>query len=269
MTAQLWIAEGLASGLASASAFLPPHFSFPQGAVANEQIMLRWIHFVAGILWIGLLYFFNLVGLPAMNALKAPVRAQVFPALMGRAMLWFRWSALVTVLAGLRYFTLVLKADAANAGNPALLWRWLGGWFLVWLVAYVLIYALQMPMKGALDNGWIRAFLIAVVVIAASWIVLEWNAGPQSSNSHLCISVGGGLGLIMLLNVWGIVWRAQKKLIVWNCASAENGTPIPADAAKLARWSFIAARTAFVLSFPMLFFMAAASHFPFLGSGPR
>lgn len=54
-----------------------PHFSFPAGPAANEEIMLRWIHFVAGVIWIGLLYFFNLVGFPAMKQLDAAVRGKV------------------------------------------------------------------------------------------------------------------------------------------------------------------------------------------------
>src|SRR6266404_6297609 len=76
-----------------------PHFSFPQGA-ATEQIALRWVHFIAGIIWIGLLYFFNLVGFPTMKELEASVRGKVFPVMMSRAMWWFRWSALVTVIVG-------------------------------------------------------------------------------------------------------------------------------------------------------------------------
>ena len=101
-------------------------FSFAQGALANEQIALRWMHFFFGIVWIGLLYFFNLVGTPTMKGLDAPVRAKVFPALMSRAMWWFRWSALITVVSGLRYFWMLLAADARNAGNPALAWQWIG-----------------------------------------------------------------------------------------------------------------------------------------------
>src|SRR5579863_6990322 len=102
-----------------------PQISFPQGPVTNEEIALRWLHFVSGIIWIGLLYFFNLVGTPTMKTLDASVRAKVFPALMSRAMWWFRWSALVTVLAGVRYYWQILSADAHNAGNPGLAWRWL------------------------------------------------------------------------------------------------------------------------------------------------
>ena len=245
---------------------LEPHFSFPQGAIANEQIMLRWIHFVSGIIWIGLLYFFNLVGFPTMKQLDAPVRGKVYPVMMTRAMWWFRWSALVTVVAGLRYFWQMLSADAQNAGNSSLVWHWFGWWLLVWLAAYALIYPFQLPSKGILDNAWVRTIAIAAIVIVASWIVLDLNSSPQSSNGHLAISVGGGLGFLMLLNTWGVVWRVQKRLIAWTRASAEQGTPMPPEAERLARWGYLASRVGFWLSFPMLFLMGAADHYPFLSS---
>lgn len=243
-----------------------PHISFPQGAPLTEQIFLRWIHLVAGIIWIGLLYFFNLVGSPTMKQLDRAARGKVYPVMMARAMGWFRWSALVTVVVGLRYFSIILAADALNAGNPALVGRWFGGWALVWLGAYALIYPFQLPSKGILDSPWVRSIAIAAIVIAASWIVLELNSSVQASNSHLAISVGGGIGFLMLLNTWGVVWRVQKKLIAWTRASVEDGTPMPEQAARLERWGFLASRVGFWLSFPMLFFMGAADHYPFLSS---
>src|SRR5271155_2463416 len=109
-----------------------PHFSFPEGGGAAEFIALRWLHFVAGIIWIGLLYFFNLVGFPTMKQLDASVRLKVYPVLMARAMWWFRWSAFVTVIMGLRFFYHQLSADAQNAGDPSLALRWFGLWLLVW-----------------------------------------------------------------------------------------------------------------------------------------
>jgi uncharacterized membrane protein len=246
-----------------------PHFAFPEDASSNELMVLRWLHFVFGIMWIGLLYFFNLVWTPTLKKLEGGVRAKVYPELMSRAMAWFRWSALVTVVVGLRYFSVVLAGDAHAAGNRALVGRWFGWWFLVWFVAYALIYALQLPFKGALGNGWVRAVGIGVVVIAASWIVLVLNGGAEVSNRHLAISVGGGLGLVMLLNTWGVVWRVQKRLIRWTKASAEQGTPMPAEAERLMRWGFLTARASLWLSFPMLFFMGAASHYPFLSTVAR
>jgi hypothetical protein len=170
---------------------------------------------------------------------------------------------------GMRYFFSLLASDARNAGVPSLALRWFGWWVLVWSLAFELIYILQRPAKGFRDSPWVRATGIAAVVIAASWLVLALNGGPNSSNQHLAISVGGGLGLIMLLNTWGVVWRVQKRLIAATCAAAEQGTPMPPEAAEWMRWGFLTARTSFWLSFPMLFFMGAASHYPFLSTVAR
>ncbi|HLZ51957.1 MAG TPA: hypothetical protein VKP61_14510 [Candidatus Acidoferrum sp.] len=246
-----------------------PHFSFLENPLANEMIALRLLHFVFGIIWIGLLYFFNLVLTPAMKQVDPAARVRIYPALMSKAMSWFRWSAVVTVLVGLRYFQLHLFADARNAGDPSLAGKWLGWWLLVWIVAYIFIYALQLPAKGFLNSAWVRGIGIGVVVIAASWLVMALNGGAKVSNAHLAISVGGGLGLVMLLNTWGVVWRVQKKLIAWARASAEKGVPLPPEAERLMRWNFLTARVSLWLSFPMLFFMAAASHYPFLSTLAR
>jgi uncharacterized membrane protein len=262
----------LPHALALPGFLLSPQFTFPRGAV-NELILLRWIHFVSGIIWIGLLYFFNLVGFATMNELEAPVRAKVFPVLMSRAMWWFRWSALVTVLVGLRYFFTILSADAQNSGDPSLALRWFLEWFLLWLVAYALLYPLQLPSKSPLNNPVLRVIGISAIVIAASYasLLLAGGSSPNMvvSNAHLCIGIGGGLGLVMLLNAWGVVWRVQKRLILWTRASVENGTPMPPEADRLRRWGFIASRVAFWLSIPMLFFMGAAEHYPFLTSIAR
>jgi uncharacterized membrane protein len=84
--------------------------------VALTRIILRWLHFAAGITWIGLLYFFNLVNVPFQKALDADTKKKVNPDLLGRALWWFRWGAVVTVLAGLTYFAMyILKPDVANA----------------------------------------------------------------------------------------------------------------------------------------------------------
>src|SRR5215212_10583426 len=90
-------------------------FNAPTGD-AFLRIFLRWAHFVAGITWIGLLYFFNLVNVPVQKALDADTKKKVNPDLLGRALWYFRWGAVVTVLAGLTYFAMViLRADVTNA----------------------------------------------------------------------------------------------------------------------------------------------------------
>jgi len=246
-----------------------PHFAFLDTPHANEMIALRWLHLVFGTIWIGLLYFFNLVLTPAMKRCDPKLRIKIYPELMPGAMGWFRWSALVTVIVGLRYFTIHLASDARVAGDRSLIGKWLGWWLVVWLIAYAFIYALQLPAKGILDSPWLRVLGVSLVVIAASWLVLVWNGGPAVSNAHLAISVGGGLGLVMLGNTWGVVWRVQKRLIAWSRASNEQGVPLPPEAQRLMRWNYLTARTSFWLSFPMLFFMGAASHYPFLSTVAR
>jgi uncharacterized membrane protein len=127
------------------------------------------------------------------------------------------------------------------------------------------MYACVIPGKGALDKGPVLAVIYAVVVVAASCLFLRWNDHGWESNRLLAIGIGGGMGWMMMLNVWGVIWRAQKKIINWTRDSAANGTPMPDKAKYLARQAYLCSRTNFVLSFPMLFFMAAASHYPMFG----
>src|SRR6201991_2573523 len=98
-------------------AMLDGVFHTPEGQ-ALPRIILRWLHFVAGITWIGLLYFFNLVNVNFQKGLDADTKKKVNPKLLGRALWYFRWGAVVTVLAGLMYYAMViLKADVANANT--------------------------------------------------------------------------------------------------------------------------------------------------------
>jgi uncharacterized membrane protein len=109
--------------------------------------------------------------------------------------------------------------------------------------------------------------LVLMVMAAASWLVVSLLAQPGVSNRTLSIAIGGGLGTILFLNVWGIAWRCQKQLIRWTRAASEQGTPMPAEAANLARLATLTMQINFWLSFPLIFFMAAAEHFPFLSGG--
>jgi len=254
----------LHASLTPLAALLDAQVSLPQNASITEQIVLRWLHFFSAIVWLGFLYFFNVVATAALKELEPPVRSRAFVAIMPRAMGWFRWSAFWAWLAGFRYFMILTKEDATNAGDPALMGKWLGTWFGVWVVAYVLLHGFLMMSEGPMKNGWVFATASTVVVVAASWLVVHLIGGPATGNRVLSISIGGGLGTIMLLLVWGIVWRCQKRLIAWNRAAVQEGTPVPPEAAVLARRAYLASRLGFWLSFPLLFFMAASNHYPFL-----
>ena len=237
--------------------------SLPTDFQTNFLMLLRWIHFVAGITWIGLLYFLNLVNIPFMKELEPATRARIMPGLMLRILWWFRWSALVTVVAGLAYWGSIVGSDARNGGgSPGLP---MISFFLTWTVTWGILYALLIPGKGLLDKGWFLAILYTIIIAHSAHFFLHVNDKSWESNRLLAIGVGGGIGWMMLLNVWGVVWRIQKRLIAWTQANAENGTPMPEKAARMTRMVFLTSRINAVLSLPLLFFMGAASHYPMFG----
>jgi uncharacterized membrane protein len=233
--------------------------SLPPDFYTNFLMLLRWIHFLAGITWIGLLYFFNLVGFRSMQELDPATRGKVMPSMMLRALWWFRWSALVTVLAGLVYWGGAVSALAQAAGATS--GTAMASFFLIWTATWGVLYALLLPGKGPLNNGWVLAILVAIVVVAASWLFLHFNSHGWETNSMLSIGIGGGIGWVLLLNVWGVVWRIQKRLIAWTKANAENGTPMPEKSARMARMAFLTSRISAWLTVPLLFLMGAASHY--------
>ena len=243
--------------------------SLPSDFYTNFLMFLRWIHFLAGITWIGLLYFFNLVAFRTMQELDPATRAKAMPGLMSRAMWWFRWSALVTVLAGLVYWGGAVSALAQSAGatSGAAMGSFFGIWTAAWGVLYLL---LKLASRGstdgtrssALSSLWLLTILALVIAAAASCLFLRLNHHGWETNSMLSIGIGGGIGWVLLLNVWGVVWRIQKRLIAWTKAFAENGTPIPAQAAAMSRLAFLTSRVSAWLTLPLLFLMGAASHYP-------
>ncbi len=243
--------------------FVAPQIEFPGGEQA-AMIVLRWLHIVAGIMWVGLLYFFNLVNAPFLEELDPQQRRLVVPRLMPRALWWFRWSSVVTVLVGVAYWNHIVATDARSAvaaGQTASAGSMIGSFFLIWTVAFAVEMGALMSPPEVLRKGVVLGILVAVVVIAASYIFLSFNQHGWESNRALSIGIGGGLGWFMMLNVWGIIWRMQKKLIRWTEANTAKGAGMPPEAAKLARLSLLCSRVNFWLSFPMLFFMAAASHY--------
>jgi uncharacterized membrane protein len=65
------------------------------------QVVLRWLHVFFGILWIGLLYYFNFVQTPVMPTVPAELKPGVSKYIAPKALFYFRWAAALTVLLGL------------------------------------------------------------------------------------------------------------------------------------------------------------------------
>jgi hypothetical protein len=90
--------------------------NFPTDFNTNLLMLFRWLHFVGGVTWLGLLYFFNLVNVPFMKELDPATKGKVLPSLMSRALWWFRWGSVLTVLMGLAYWGSIVASDARNGG---------------------------------------------------------------------------------------------------------------------------------------------------------
>jgi uncharacterized membrane protein len=238
-------------------------FHAPSGEEIT-RIILRWSHFVGGITWIGILYFFNLINVNFMKALDAPTKKIVVPALMPPALWFFRWGALVTVVAGFGYYAMyilrgdVKNANAAGAGTSYMVV--LIVWLLIACIAWAVFNFVLLPNLS--KDGKILAVATAGLVIAMAVAIVWWldsqltgtAAGRPdhlASNKTFSIGIGGALGIIMLLNVWGVIWPAQKRII----AATAAGT---APEAALARRAFLASRANAWLSLPMLFFMGTS-----------
>src|ERR1700712_4895360 len=98
----------------------------PQGAgPVFWQGVLRWLHVFFGILWIGLLYYFNFVQIRVMPAVPAELKPGVSKYIAPEALFWFRWSALATVIMGLaiagsRHFLVqTLSFGLAGTSDPS------------------------------------------------------------------------------------------------------------------------------------------------------
>lgn len=105
--------------------------------------LLRWFHLFFGVIWIGLLYYFNFVQGAFMNEADAPTKSVVTQKLVPRALWWFRWAAMYTMLTGLFYLMWrahQLKGDflyssygtAISLGALLGLTMWANVWFIIW-----------------------------------------------------------------------------------------------------------------------------------------
>jgi uncharacterized membrane protein len=154
----------------------------------------------------------------------------------------------------------ILKVEANIAGVSTKVN--LGIWLLIVLVTYAVIYGLY-NVPALTKDGRVLAVVIAIVVLVMAGVIVFvlGNAGGAMDaaghstylgNKSISIGIGGGLGIIMLLNVWGIIWRVQKRAI----AAMTSGTPAPAP--EEMRKAFLASRTNAWLSLPMLFLMGTS-----------
>jgi uncharacterized membrane protein len=129
----------LAAGLALALAIM---FSVHGADQVTGQAVVRWLHTFFGIVWIGLLYYFNFVQIPTMPNIPAELKPGVSKHIAPAALFFFRWGAALTVLTGIivaglagyahEAFTLQDPFKLIGIGMYIALIMAFNVWFIIW-----------------------------------------------------------------------------------------------------------------------------------------
>jgi uncharacterized membrane protein len=215
------------------------------------QLVLRWAHAVAGIIWIGHLYFFNWVNGPFQAKIDGGTKKIVNPELMPRALFWFRWGAAWTWITGILlaalvyYHGRVVFEDPTSPGSNS--WLWLAIVLVLLAVGFVIYNAI---MKAVPNK--VAATTINLAIFAAVYLFLEYVG--KFSGRALYIHAGAIFGTIMALNVWMVIWPYQKRIIT----AVKAGTaPDPTEVATAG----LRSRHNTFMSVPLIFTMIS-NHYP-------
>ncbi len=187
----------------------------------NEVIesLFRWVHVVAGITWIGLLYFFNWVNSSFAPTMDAETKRKVVPELMPRALYWFRWGAAYTWITGvlllvlIYYHSRILLFEAGHTWNV--------GAVIMIAVVFLGMFAYDW-LYGSVLRDPAAGFIVGVVLASGVVFCLDYVAG--FSFRGYAIHLGAMFGSIMAFNVWFRIWPAQDKIIR---AIKEGAAPDP------------------------------------------
>ena len=128
-------------------------------SIQGWDLLLRWIHFLAGITWIGLLYYFNFVQGEWFKETDASAKSAAIQKLVPRALWWFRWGAMFTFLAG--FLTLHSKGMQGGWGIFASSWgililtgsvlgtlMFLNVWLIIWPKQQIVIASNNQVAEG-------------------------------------------------------------------------------------------------------------------------
>jgi len=102
--------------------------------MATIDYLTRWMHVLAGITWIGLLYYFNFVQTEYFKEADPDARTDAFTKLAPRALWWFRWGAMLTLLTGLVLLGARGKGVTIDAtiGSVMAILMFLNVWLIIW-----------------------------------------------------------------------------------------------------------------------------------------
>src|SRR3990170_2020232 len=226
-------------------------------ALASSEgwlFLLRWIHFLAGITWIGLLYYFNFVQTPFFAEAEPPVRSGAVQKLVPRALWWFRWGAMFTFLTGWLILLDWLGRGGLFVGSKG--WTillggilgtmmWANVWFVIWpkqkvVIANAADTAAGRPANPAAAPAGARAGVASRTNVVFSIPMLFY----MGAASHLPLPMPRSGAAFWIIN--GVIIAAiELNALV---ATAGQGTAKPLATVKATLWSgFILAAIFYLL----------------------
>ncbi len=126
------------------------------------MFLFRWLHFLAGITWIGILYYFNFLQTPFFGSeLGGSAKSAITRGLVPNALWWFRWGAMFTIISGLAIIAIRLH-QGVTLGDPYMTkiltgglmgtFMWANVWFVIWPIQKMVIANAETVASGGEAN---------------------------------------------------------------------------------------------------------------------
>ena len=177
----------------------------------------KWLHIIAGITWIGLLYFFNFINGHVAAKMDGDTKKQVFPELMPRTLFWFRWGAAWTWITGIVLLYVIFWAGSLSIGESVgnnmfdadtevTMWA-----HIMLLVTFLAVFVYDFLYKSALaKNVRLVTIISLLLILGVEYLMIHCG---QFSYRAFNIHIGAMFGTMMAFNVWFRIWPAQQKII--------------------------------------------------------
>jgi len=222
---------------------------------------LRWIHFMAGVTWIGILYYFNFVQTPFFAETEATVRTGAIQKLVPRALWWFRWGAMFTFLAGISMYLIKWHQTGSlflsqsygvtiTLGGLMGTIMFLNVWLVIWPAQQVVIASANQVAGGgqALPDAAARGRRAALASRTNTVFSIPMLFLMGAASHYSLVGSGGGAAAFWILSL--IIIAAVE---VNSLVGTQGATKKPLDSVSGALWfGFILTAVFYLLSIGLM-----------------
>lgn len=232
-----------------------------QQGLDYDQLLYRWVHVIAGVVWLAMLYSFTLVYTHSVAALQADVRKQVALQYIPRMMFWFKWAALMTWLTGAAllmklYYSSkaapLMYASTSEFAGTHMPWSQVGQAFGL-LFGLLVVYELLARVAGK----YAELSCVAWAAVAVGYGCFL-DSRLEMSHRAILIHIGALLGTAMAANAWMHIAPAFERSVA---AMREGHAPNQADLARAG----VRSRHNLFMSMPLLLLMLSVHQERLLG----